>query len=81
MAGPLKYLLITVNVVALDKVSSLIYKVLTLFLTTLTVDEEYYLLNRDNLTQTIQMKLSQKQKTFSQFFFFFFCVFKIYIIF
>ena len=76
MAGPLKYLLITVNVVALDKVSSLIYKVLTLFLTTLTVDEEYYLLNRDNLTQTIQMKLSQKQKTFSQFFFFFFAFLK-----
>ena len=72
MAAPLQNLLIILNVVALDKVSSLIYKVLTLFLTTLTVDEEYYLLNRDNLTQTIQMQLSQKQKTFSQFFFFFF---------
>ena len=69
MAAPLQNLLITLKVVELDKVSLLIHKVLRLFLTTLTVDEEYYLLNRDNLTQTIQMQLSQKQKTFSQFFF------------
>ena len=42
-------------------------KVLRLFANTLTVDDEHYLLNRDNLTQPIQMQLSQKQKTFSQF--------------
>ena len=42
---------------------------LRLFLKTLTVDEKHYLLNRDNLTQTIQIQLSQQQKTFSQFFF------------
>ena len=42
---------------------------LRLFLKTLTVDEKHYLLNRDNLTQTIQIQLSQKQKTFCQFFF------------
>ena len=34
---------------------------------TLPADEKYYLLNRDNLAQPIQMQLSQKQKTFSQF--------------
>ena len=44
-------------------------KILRLFGNTLTVDEKHYLLNRDNLTQPIQMQLSQKQKTFSQFFF------------
>ena len=72
MAAPLQNLLITLKVVELDKVSLLIHKVLRLFLTTLTVDEEYYLLNRDNLTETIQMQLSQKQKLFSQFLFFHF---------
>ena len=47
----------------------MIHKILTLFVKTLTVDERHYLLNRDNLTQPIQMQLSEKQKTFSQFFF------------
>ena len=40
-----------------------------LFLNTLRVDEKHYLLNRDNLRQPIQIELSQKQKTFSEFFF------------
>ena len=31
-------------------------------------DEKYPLLNRDNLTIPIQMKISQKQKTFAEFF-------------
>ena len=35
---------------------------------TFTTDDKYSLLNRDKLTQPIQMQLSQKQKTFSQFF-------------
>ena len=35
---------------------------------TLTADDKYSLLNRDNLTQPIQIVLSQKEKTFSQFF-------------
>ena len=47
----------------------MIHKILGLFVNTLTVDDKHYLLNRDNLTQPIQMQLSQKQKTFSQFFF------------
>ena len=39
-----------------------------LLVNTLAVDEKYPFLNRDNLTIPIQMKLSQKQKTFSEFF-------------
>ena len=35
----------------------------------MAVDEKHYLLNRDNLTEPIQMQLSEKQKTFSEFFF------------
>ena len=47
----------------------MIHKILSLVVNTLTADDKHYLLNRDNLTQPIQMQLSQKQKTFSQFFF------------
>ena len=43
-------------------------KILGLFVNTLTDDDKYCLLYRDNLTQPIQIRLSQKQKTFSQFF-------------
>ena len=39
-----------------------------LFPTTLIADGKYSLVNRDNLTQSTQMHLSRKQKTFSQFF-------------
>ena len=38
------------------------------FLKTLTDDDKYFLLYGDNLTQPIQILLSQKQKTFSEFF-------------
>ena len=34
---------------------------------TLTADDKYSLLNRDNLTQPIQIVLSKKEKTFSDF--------------
>ena len=44
-----------------------------MFVNTLTGDDKHYLLNRDNLKQPIQLKLFQKQKTFSAFFLFFFC--------
>ena len=47
----------------------MIHKILRLFVNTLIVDDKHYLLNRDNLTQPIQMQLSQKQKTFSEFVF------------
>ena len=33
----------------------------------MTVNDKRYLLNRDNLPQPIQMQLSEKQKTFSEF--------------
>ena len=46
-----------------------IHKILRLFVKTLIVDDKHYLLNRDNFTQPIQMHLSQKQKSFSGFFF------------
>ena len=36
---------------------------------TLATDEKYPVLNRENLTIPIQMQLSQKQKTFSEFFY------------
>ena len=46
-----------------------IHKTLRLFVNPLTADDKNYLLNRDNLTQEIQMHLYQKQKTFSELFF------------
>ena len=42
-------------------------KFLRLLVKTLTDDEKYSLLYRENLTQPIQILLSQKRKTFSQF--------------
>ena len=44
-------------------------KISGLFLNTLTDDDKYCVLYRDNLTQPIQILLSQKQKTFSHLFF------------
>ena len=46
-------------------------KNLRLFVNTLTVDGKYSLLNRDNLTQPIQILLSQKEKTLFRIFFVF----------
>ena len=43
-------------------------QILGLPVNTLAADEKYPVLNRDNLTMPIQKQLSQKQKTFSQFF-------------
>ena len=39
-----------------------------MYVNTLTTDDKYSLLNRDNLRQPIRTTLSQKQKAFSQFF-------------
>ena len=47
----------------------MIHKILRQFVNTLTVDEKHYLLKRDNLTQPIQTQFSQKEKSFSVFFF------------
>ena len=43
-------------------------KIFGLLVNTLTANEKYPVLNRDNLTRPIQMQLSHKQKTLSQFF-------------
>ena len=45
-----------------------ICKILRLFVSTLTDDDKYFLLYRDNLTQPFQILLLQKEKTFFQFF-------------
>ena len=45
-----------------------ICKISRLFPNRLSADGKYSLFNRDNLTQPIQMQLSRKQKTFSEFF-------------
>ena len=42
-------------------------KALLLFVSTLTADDKYSLLNRDNLAQPIRTSLSEKQKRFYQF--------------
>ena len=47
---------------------SVLRKILRLFVNTLTDDGKYSLLYRDNLMQPIQILLSQKQKTFFEFF-------------
>ena len=39
-----------------------------MFVNTLTANDKYSLLNRDNLRQAIRTTLSQKHKAFSQFF-------------
>ena len=44
-----------------------LWKFLRLFVKTLTDDEKYCLLYRDNLTQPIQITFSEKTKTFSKF--------------
>ena len=44
----------------------MIHEILRLFVNTLTADDKHYLLNRDNLTQQIEMQLSKKEKTFSE---------------
>ena len=46
-----------------------IHEILRQFVDTLTVDEKHYLLKTDNLTQPIQIQLSQKEKSFAVFFF------------
>ena len=68
MAAPLQYLLITVKVVALKKSLLVIHKILRVFFNRMRVDDKHYLLNRDKLSQPIQVQLSQKQKAFSEFF-------------
>ena len=78
MAAPFQYLLNTLKVGTLEKLffSNTQNPKVILFVNKFTADDKHYLLKRDNLAQRIQMKLSQKQKTFPEFFF---RIFKIYI--
>ena len=48
------------------------YKIGRQVLNALTANDKHYLINRDYLTQPIQVQLSQKQKNFSEFSFAFF---------
>ena len=68
MAAPLQYLLDTLMVVALEKVSFSNTQNPETFVVTLTTDDKHYLVNRHNLTQPIQELFSQKQKHFPEFF-------------
>ena len=68
MAAHLQYLLIAMKAIEFQKVSVSDMQISSLFPNTLSVDGKYSLFNRDNLTQPIQMQLSRKQKTFSDFF-------------
>ena len=56
-------------------------KILNLFVNTLTANDKYSPLNRQNLTQRIQILLCETQETVPHFFFFFFffCSFQIQI--
>ena len=45
----------------------MIHKILRLFVNTLTADDKHNLLNRDNLTQAIQIQLYEKRKNFCDF--------------
>ena len=53
---------------SLKKCLLVIYKILTLFINTFSADDKFSLSNKENLTEPIQMQLSQKQKKFSRFF-------------
>ena len=68
MAAPLQYLLDTLMVVALEKVSFSNTQIPETFVVTLITDDKHSLVNRHNLTQPIQKPFSQKQKNFSEFF-------------
>ena len=62
------YLMNTLKVAEIGKSLLVILNVLGLFVNTMTAEKKDYLVNRDNLTQHIQMALSKKQKKFSLFF-------------
>ena len=57
------------RLLGLKKFVWLVWKILGLFVEPLTADDKYSLLKRGNLHQHFKTELSQKQKTFSQFFF------------
>ena len=68
MRAPLSTWVITVKVIELQKSLLDTWKFFRPFLNTLTANDKYSLNSKDKWMQTIQMLLSQKQKTFSEFF-------------
>ena len=52
----------------MEKVTSIWYEILRLFVNALTADDKYSRSNMQNLPQQFQMPLSSKKKSFSQFF-------------
>ena len=64
MTALLQNLSITLKVVASERVSLSDTQNPREFVNTLTVNDKHYLLNREYLTQPIQIQLSQKQRIF-----------------
>ena len=62
--APLASLLITVKAIELEKSLIVMCKISGLFVNTLTFSDTYSLLNRDKLTKSLEMQLSEKQKNF-----------------
>ena len=58
----------TIFIIFIDHCQVNWVRILVLLVNILAADEKSPVLNRDNITITIQMQLSQKQKTFSRFF-------------
>ena len=67
MAAPLSYSLINTRGIDWAKVFLLTYQILGLLVNTLAADENYAVLNRDNLTIPIQMQLFTNKKLFLDF--------------
>ena len=68
MRAPLLSWVITVKAIELQKSFWETWKFFRSFLNTLTADDKYSLISRDNWLQNFQMHLSQKQNFFSNFF-------------
>ena len=68
MRAPLSSWVTTVKVIELQKSLLETWKFFTPFLNTLTANDKYSLISKDEWMQTIQMHLSEKQKFFSEFF-------------
>ena len=68
MRAPLLSWVINVKVIELQKSLLETWKFFRAFLNTLTADDKYSLISKENSMETIQMHLSQKQNFFSIFF-------------
>ena len=68
MKASLPARVITVKVIELQKFLLDTWKFFRPFLNTLTADDRYSLISKNNWMQTIQMHLSQKPKIFSELF-------------